>query len=912
MAIRQITFNYNANGGSGAPASSTDSFNVNSVPFTKTKQIASAKPSRTYYSFLGWGSSPGATSATWSSSQTLSFTWASLDQGNVTMNFYAVWKHATAVVSYNANGGSGAPTAQTVNQYEWFTLRTGVPTRQYYDFVGWATSATATVKQYDPGDSARIVGNMTLYAVWKKSADVISTSNGTMGSAMTLNITKIDNSYKDTITYQFGSATGTIASGTTATTISWTPPTSLAAQIPNASSGSLVLTCSTYNAGGTLVGTSTTTVTLSVPQSLAPTVSVAFTDTNATCSAWGVYVQSRSTLSFVITASGQESATIASYRTTVNGTQYNSDTFTTDVLLYNGSNSYTTIVTDSRGMVTTVTGTFNVVAYSTPTVSLTSCDRNDSDAEQVDITFDFDVAPVSNNNTAQYAIDYKTKSSSTWTQGTVISCGGYSGTISDSLSSIDQGDEYDIRVRVIDAFQDASVETEVGVSGNILLNQRHVGGAGILMKSQAQNQLDIGKQTVFHERVLAQFGSTVATHSTSGSYAKVVTFGTDVTVGKNLAPVNAWNTGRRWWGSNINSAGLLGSVLETLPVGTYTISWKYTLTAIPDDTTTTLQVGKYVRVKYDGTYHILSSYSLTTIPSYAVGDTYSVQATITIDSDAVGQAFEVLGYCGQSDSFYATLTEYQIEIGSEKTSFEPYVNTSDINVNAPLTLEYIKTGDSAPSRLTIGFNRDYTLNSFTSDNSVDAYLHNSSTAHWDLYIGKDNNTDSVEILDMHNPWSNTDMVLEWDDSSVSTLPTGAVQVMALPKDLTNSYGDLANTGRIYSHAPSAVNLAASTWKTIAQLALPAGKYVVAGNARFPSNSTGRRTVLLSTSQDSSTDLGIIYTDTQKSWSDGSGYNFVGFCAPLSLGSANTIYLNAWQNSGSALSTYGRLYVIRIA
>lgn len=890
MAIRQITFNYNANGGSGAPASSTDSFNVNSVPFTKTKQIASAKPSRTYYSFLGWGSSPGATSATWSSSQTLSFTWASLDQGNVNMNFYAVWKHATAVLSYNANGGSGAPTAQTVNQYEWFTLRTGVPTRQYYDFVGWATSATATVKQYDPGDSARIVSNMTLYAVWKKSADVISTSNGTMGSAMTLNITKIDNSYKDTITYQFGSATGTIASGTTATTLSWTPPTTLAAQIPNASSGSLVLTCSTYNAGGTLVGTSTTTVTLSVPQSLAPTVSVAFTDTNATCSAWGVYVQSRSTLSFVITASGQESATIASYRTTVNGTQYNSDTFTTDVLLYNGSNSYTTLVTDSRGMVTTVTGTFNVVAYSTPTVSLTSCDRNDSDAEQVDITFDFDVAPVSNNNTAQYAIDYKTKSSSTWTQGTAISCGGYSGTISDSLSSIDQGDEYDIRVRVIDAFQDASVETEVGVSGNILLNQRHVGGAGILMKSQAQNQLDIGKQTVFHERVLAQFGSTVNSHSASGDYAKILTFGTDVQTSANFLAPMADGT----YAGNGVTAVVSGGVATFS--GTTTASGNAII--IPLTKTITVPANSYIHLfNSDANGSASPSFELSTSAGTTnIAPSFNPANRIfPVPSNRFGVSIDRIRFWLSSGVTLSGTFNPMIAMSSTAIPFEPYADASNLNIDAPITLEYVKTGDVSPTTLTIAFNRDYSLNSFTKDASADAYLHNSATGVWDLYIGKSSASDSVDILDFHNSWRNSDMTVEWDDTTISTLPTGYVEATPL------------NT--VTYIAPSSVSVATATWKTVADITFTRGIWIVSAFAQFNSNATGRRGAVFSESQDDGTAYRSMSNDNQVAVNG--ALTFCRFVDIYEISTSKTFYLNAYQNSGSALTTFGRIYAIKI-
>lgn len=769
MATHTITFIYNANGGSPTPQASSTSFVVSSYPKSVTKSITSVTPSKQYYSFLGWSYSQNATSASYASGGQWSFTITEGSSTSIARTFYAVYKHATAVVSYNANGGSGAPTAQTVNQNEWFNLRSGVPTRQYYDFVGWATSATATTAQYQPSGQARIVSNMTLYAVWKKSADVINASNGTMGTAMSLTITKADVSFTDDITYQFGSATGTIVSGTTLTTISWTPPTTLAAQIPNASSGSLVLTCKTYN-GGTLVGTTTKTVTLSVPQSLAPTASVTIADTDATCLSWGIYVQSRSKLSFSISASGQQSATIASYRTTVNGTQYTGATCTTDVLLYSGTNTYTIVVTDSRGLQTTVTGTFNVEAYAVPSVTLVSCDRNDSDAEQVDVTFDFTVASVSNNNTAQYAIDYKKKTSITWTTGTVVSCGGYSGTISDSLSGIDQGDEYDIRVRVIDAFAEASVETEVGASGNIMLHSRHIGGAGLLMKSQAENQLDVGKPTVHHGAVLEQFGSTVGNHKTSGNYAKVLTFGTNVQVGKNLAPTNSYNTARVYWGTNINSTAILGEVLQTLPAGTYTLSWKHTMTAVAN---ATFQTGSYIRYN-DGSWHIVASYSVTTQGSCAIGDEFTISRTITIGAGDVGQAFEVLAYCGQDSGFKSTISEYQIEIGSYPTPFEPYVDTSNINVNAPVTIEYARTADSSPTRLTINFNRDYSLNGFTSNNSIDAYLHNSATAVWNLYIGRANSSDSVEILDFHNPWSNSDMTITWGDTSVSTLPTGYV------------------------------------------------------------------------------------------------------------------------------------------
>lgn len=517
MATYRI--NFNANSGSGAPAAVSGSTTPQVTPeggtyYYASVRLPSNRPSRTYYNFLGWSSSSGASSAAYSAGGTYT---VNTTNATFVTTLYAVWQHQTAYVYYNANGGSGAPSTQSHWAGYSVTLSATIPTRTGYNFLGWATSASATTAQYQPNTDYQIYTTVTLYAVWQPAASKLSTSNGTLGTAQTINITRYVNTYTDTITYSFGSATGTIATKTNAGSVSWTPPTSLASQIPNASTGTCTLTCTTYN-GNAVVGTSSITITLSVPQSLAPTVSVSYADTIAKCLEWGLFVQSRSRLAFTISASGQQGASIASYSASVNGSTYTSASFTTGVLLNNGSNSYSITVTDSRGLKTVSTGNFTVIAYSNPSLTLTLCDRNDSDSEQIDIGFDFAVSSVSNNNEAKYRIDYKLKSASTWTNGTVQNLGAYSGSISDSIANLDGGDEWDIRINVIDSFQTSSVESEVGVSGNILLNSRHNGGLGILMKSQADDQCDIGKKTVFHETVDVIPRRAYATLSSSGWY----------------------------------------------------------------------------------------------------------------------------------------------------------------------------------------------------------------------------------------------------------------------------------------------------------------------------------------------------------------------------------------------------------
>lgn len=68
-------------------------------------------------------------------------------------------------VTYNANGGSGTPAAQTKTYQKTLTLSGTQPARKGYTFSGWATSSSGSV-QYHPGDSYTANQSITLYAVW--------------------------------------------------------------------------------------------------------------------------------------------------------------------------------------------------------------------------------------------------------------------------------------------------------------------------------------------------------------------------------------------------------------------------------------------------------------------------------------------------------------------------------------------------------------------------------------------------------------------------------------------------------------------------------------------------------------------------------------------------------------------------
>ena len=80
--------------------------------------------------------------------------------------------YKTFTLNYDANGGTGAPATQTYtasSQYEnshTFTISSNTPTREGYEFKGWAERPNDTAATRQPGGSIVVTGTTTLYAVW--------------------------------------------------------------------------------------------------------------------------------------------------------------------------------------------------------------------------------------------------------------------------------------------------------------------------------------------------------------------------------------------------------------------------------------------------------------------------------------------------------------------------------------------------------------------------------------------------------------------------------------------------------------------------------------------------------------------------------------------------------------------------
>ena len=141
-------------------------FNGNSFDFSASRGVGTSYNDRTYTVHAWWDSS-GFSHGT--------------DYATTTVTVPAVAR-PTYTVSYNANGGSGAPSNQTKQHDITLTLSSVKPTRSGYTFAGWGTSATDTGVKYSAGGQYTGNSNITLYAIWTNVAKMTLSYNANGGS----------------------------------------------------------------------------------------------------------------------------------------------------------------------------------------------------------------------------------------------------------------------------------------------------------------------------------------------------------------------------------------------------------------------------------------------------------------------------------------------------------------------------------------------------------------------------------------------------------------------------------------------------------------------------------------------------------------------------------------------------------
>lgn len=323
-------------------------------------------------------------------------------------------------------------------------------------------------------------GSFTLNTIPRASS--ISMGTGTMNSASTITISRASSSFTHTLQYYFGTASGTIVTKTSSTSVSWTPPLSLANQVPNATSGTGTLRCITYS-GSTKIGQKDISITLKVPTSVIPTISAASVtidnSANSVVAGWGLYVAGYSKAKITATAAGAYGSTISSftisggYSTTQSGTSlaYTGSTFSSS-----GSKTFNVVAKDSRGRSSSskAAGTITVYAYSKPTLSLFTVARSTSNSKQMIVKANWSFASVNSKNSATATLYYKKSTASAWTTYGTIS----KNTSVTLTTEFEEASSYNFRIIVRDALSN-SAQAETFVSTVEVLLDFRAGGKGL-------------------------------------------------------------------------------------------------------------------------------------------------------------------------------------------------------------------------------------------------------------------------------------------------------------------------------------------------------------------------------------------------------------------------------------------------
>ncbi len=365
---------------------------------------------------------------------------------------------------------------------------------------GTKTLATSARITHDQFSSSSQSYSQALTTIPRATTPTLSATSVNMGASVTINMARASSSFDHTLTYSFGSASGTIGSDLGTSQV-WTVPLSLASQIPNGTSGTCTITCKTYN-GSTLIGTKTVSLTLKVPSSVVPSISALTVSEGVTglSAQFGGYVQNKSKAKVSITATGAYSSTIKTYKTTVAGKSYSGNSFTSGVLTGLGTVTISTTVTDSRGRTASKSTTITVQAYTAPKITKFTSARTDAG---VSVTMNFSVTSLNSKNTKSYSVDYKLKTSDTWTNLTSGSVYSYNATqtFADTFST---ESSYDLRLIVTDYFGTSSQATAYAeIATAFTLMDFHSSGKGMAIGKvcETEDELEIDLDANFYRNI---------------------------------------------------------------------------------------------------------------------------------------------------------------------------------------------------------------------------------------------------------------------------------------------------------------------------------------------------------------------------------------------------------------------------
>lgn len=317
-------------------------------------------------------------------------------------------------------------------------------------------------------------GSATLDTIPRASNFTIS--EGTLGMAQTINITRQHTAFTHGLTYSCGGVKTQLicAWNTTTESVSFTPPLDLAWQAVNGNRVWVDIHLQTYHSDGTPIGnTITKGVWMSIPASVKPSCSVVVSDPtgHADNPYLGAYVQGQSKLAIKVTPQTSYGSAITKCIITADGNTYTTPEVTTPVIRSTGKLAINVSLTDTRGRTHSTSTTVNVLPYTPPVITTLKVHRCDADGTENDrglygkVTYGYAIDTSLSNGMDGY-IQYKKSTDSEYSTHELARLASVNdGTF---IFAADDGSTYDVQLLITDSFVSVGSRTTLSTAFTLM------------------------------------------------------------------------------------------------------------------------------------------------------------------------------------------------------------------------------------------------------------------------------------------------------------------------------------------------------------------------------------------------------------------------------------------------------------
>ncbi len=331
----------------------------------------------------------------------------------------------------------------------------------------------------------------------------------TIGSNVKIILNAADSAFYHTVSYSWGSRTGTIGTNLK-NSVEWAIPMNFCEGVPNGTQGTLFITVETFMSNGVSLGKVTKSTPCDVPASIVPTISsITLTDTGSNIPAgWGVFVRGKSKLHVNVSASGRYYSRIVGYSINALGVTITSNDADVGIIANSGSVNVEVTVTDSRGRTATKSTSVNVEDHFDPVIESFSVERANNLGTPIDngtyarIPLKISAASISGNNVVTAKIYHMRSDATSWTLARTINV-AYTFDDIVMIANMLPSRSYAIKVEVSDKFTTTTTEGTLNAEGAVM--GWLPGGIGISFGKAAEEEYTADFDWKIHGRKGGQF-----------------------------------------------------------------------------------------------------------------------------------------------------------------------------------------------------------------------------------------------------------------------------------------------------------------------------------------------------------------------------------------------------------------------